>query len=404
MNRFIYLELKKIRNKNNLAICVLFFIIILVPLFYYARVDVLDDKGNVHSGIGGWSILQERTAPVEGVMTTEYLFKMREHYQNSVDKAFIEGEVDTERNLGVKLEFPQNQLHWTVNFPYHRGRTTANNDFNLTDEQITNFYENWGNSFYDHLSDEINYFPYTKHQNELISEKMKSVQTPFTFKYNMGWQFLKIDLSWTLYIFFIFLSFVLSDSFSKDNIKGIDQIILSTKESRRKLINYKVRAACITSTFAYLVYAGMILIFIAIVYSFHGWDIPLQIGAKCFYSLNLLQEGIIYILMGYFAAIVITYCILFLSLLLKRGRVVLAISIIYFCNVETYKMGTGEIIEKVNIFMPQNFVEGLLDIENLFFVEDMILPYVVIALGLGLLYISFFKIAMKLLMKNYYLQ
>jgi hypothetical protein len=56
--------------------------------------------------------------------------------------------------------------------------------------------------------------------------------------------------------------------------------------------------------------------------------------------------------------------------------------------------------------MPQNFVNALLDFNSrkLFFVGDAVLPYAAVALFLGVLYIIFFRVAIGLLMKKYYLQ
>jgi hypothetical protein len=67
-------------------------------------------------------------------------------------------------------------------------------------------------------------------------------------------------------------------------------------------------------------------------------------------------------------------------------------------------MGVGETIQRVMTFMPQNFLIRPLDIENLYFVGDLMLPYAVVALFLGALYISFFRLSIGLLMKRYYLQ
>jgi hypothetical protein len=67
-------------------------------------------------------------------------------------------------------------------------------------------------------------------------------------------------------------------------------------------------------------------------------------------------------------------------------------------------MGIGETVRNVMTFMPQNFVVGSMDTEKLFFVGDFMLPYAVVALFLGVLYILFFGTSIRLMMKRYYLQ
>ncbi len=402
MRNFVFLELKKILNKNTVIISLLFLVIILIPMFRYAQnCDVLDEEGNIISGIGGWRILKERT--VEGVMTPEYLRQMRQHYENSVDRPYIQGETDKDRKLEKKLMFPHDTLHWTLNFPYEKYRR-INNDFRLTDEQIHNFYEDWKGCFIEFLSNEQNHFPYTNKQIEIISGKMQAISTPFLYRYDLGWEYLKMDLVSTIYLFFMFLAFILCDAFTKNSSKGIDKVILSTRESRGKLISYKLGAACAFSSLAYLMYIVVMLAFLAAVYTLHGWDSPVQIGTITFYSMNSLQEGLIYIAMGYFATIIVTHLILFLSAVFKRGKLVLALSVICLYMVNTYQMGRSESIQKLMVFMPQNFVNNLLAVDNVFFVGDVVLPYVFVALLLGAVYILFSRVGIHMVMRRYYLQ
>lgn len=402
MRNFISLELKKIRNKNTVIISVIFFIVILFPWFQIAQsIDVLDDEGNIHSGIGGWKILRERT--IEGTITSDYLLQMKQNYQKSVDKPYIEGKVDLDRKLGKKLTFPHDSLHWELNFPYEKYRV-INNSLNLTDEQLSNFYENWKGSFTQYLSNKQNLFPYTAKQIEVISQKMQKVPTPFLFKYDSGWEYMKIGLLNTIHLFFMFLAFILCDGFSKNSTKGIDKVTLSTKQSRKRLISYKLGAACVFSTIAYFIYIAIVLLFVTVVYTLHGWNSSVQIGTVTFYSMNQLQEGLLYIAIGYFSTLVITHLILLLSVIFKRGKVVLVISLIYFYLVNTYQMGRGALITKLMIFMPQNFLNNPIGIENLYFVGNTVFPYVFVALLLGCIYIILARIAISIWMRRYYLQ
>jgi hypothetical protein len=158
------------------------------------------------------------------------------------------------------------------------------------------------------------------------------------------------------------------------------------------------------ATVAYAAYIGVLSVFVLIVFSFHGFDASVQIGTHSVYSLNMLEETLIYVFMGYFSTIVATHFILFLSMLFRRGEIVLAVAAAYFYLVETYKMGIGETVRNVMTFMPQNFVVGSMDTERLCFVGDFMLPYAGVALFLGVLYILFFGTSIRLMMKRYYLQ
>lgn len=158
------------------------------------------------------------------------------------------------------------------------------------------------------------------------------------------------------------------------------------------------------SSLAYLSYIIVMLLFLAAVYTLHGWDSSVQFGTTTFYSINALQEGLIYIALGYFATIVVTHLILFLSVVFKRGKLVLALSLIYFYLVNTYQLGRQELVQKLVIFMPQNFVNNLLGVDDLFFVGNTVFPYVFVALFLGAIYILLFRIGIHLVMRRYYLQ
>lgn len=385
-----------------MIISLLFLTLILFPLFQAARsADVLDDQGTIHSGMGGWRILKERTAA--GVMTTEYLLNMKRLYESSVDKPYIEGTVDTDRKLGKKLMFPHDILNWTLNFPYNTYRVMKN-DLPLTDAQLAHFYEDWKGSFNGYLGNPYNLFPYSQKQIDIISQRMQAVSTPFVFQYEWGWESLKYSLTSTLYLFFMFLAFILCESFARNSSKGIDKVTLSTKESRRKLILYKLRAASLFATVAYLLYVVVLLLFHGAVYTLGGWAASVQFGTITFYSINKLQEVLIYLAMGYVATLVVTHLILLLSVIVKRGRAVLGVSLLYFYFVHTYQMGRGALLERIMTFMPQNFVVDLLSIDKLFFVGNLVFPYVYVALILSVVYILIVRIGIRLWMRHYYLQ
>lgn len=255
MKNFIQLEIKKFLNKSTFVISSLFMIIIIIQLIiiqgtipntWTIEARVLDDEGKLHSGFGAYRIVKERNADIEGYVTPEYLTKLRKH--NFVDRKYIVGEARSMEDFGGQLIYPHVALFTVLNKPYG-GPVNQEVGFLWEENDDALFYENWKASYPGNLIYEPNdNYGFTDRQLEIISEKMEKVETPFLYKYCEGWIFLNWFVSKTLYLFLIMLSFVLCDVYGKNNGKGIDQIILYTKESRRRLIGYKNLSAIVVTT------------------------------------------------------------------------------------------------------------------------------------------------------------
>jgi len=411
MKNFIRLEIKKILNRSTFVISSLFMIIIIIQLIIIQGVihnawtieaNVLDDEGKLHSGFGAYRIVKERNADIEGYVTPEYLAKLRKH--NYVDRRYIMGEARSMVDFGGQLIYPHVTLFSVLNRPYG-GPTTQENGFLWEEEEDVLFYENWEASYPINLIYEPNdNYGFTDRQLEVISEKMKRIETPFLYRYCEGWVFMNRFVSKTLYLFLIILSFILCDVYGKNNGKGIDQITLSTKESRRRLIGYKNLSAIVVTTILYASYIGILLLYTAAVCTLHGWDASAIFGVSTFYySLNMLEMTLICILMGYIASLVITYLILFLSSVTKRGYMVTVLMLPFLYIINKYSLGTFEPFKSMMPYMPQNFVNQSISLYTVRFIGDTILPYAAVGLLLGMLYIILLRIGISISMKNYYL-
>lgn len=327
MNSVTRLELKKLHNKKNYLIGIIFFVMITVIMLTKSSIDVVDNDGEFVSGIGSWKILKEQGISSDGLVTVDYMKKEREKYRNSINKLYIEGIRTDDRDLGLRLEHPQSVLFINLNFPF-RAFKTLHMDMNLNDEEIEGFYENWPNAVERYLG--LSHLKYTEEEIEVIVKKAKQVKTPFYYEYNRGWHSFVYQMSITFYIFLIYIAFVLCDLLAKDNENGIEQMALSTRDSRKILYIRKLHAAEIFSSIAYLCYIVLLLIYSAIVFSLHGANSSIQFFTDAnIFSLTTGQAVFIEIIVGYFSTIVITHLVLFLSVLFKRGKIALLICGIY---------------------------------------------------------------------------
>lgn len=401
MNSVTRLELKKLNNKKTYLIGSIFLVVIIVLMLIRSTTDIVDENGEFLSGIRGWKILKEQGITSDGFVTVDYMKREREKYQNSINKPYVEGVQSEDRDLGLKLQHPQDLLFWELNFPY-RNFGTPYGDMNLTDEEIENFYEHWYLSVGRLLREtESNY---DDEQIEAIINKARDVEAPFYYEYNRGWHLLIYQIERTFYVFLIYIAFILCDLLAKDSESGIEQIALSTKESRKSLFTKKLHAAEIFSTIAYLCYVGTLFIYHGMIYSLHGGSASVQfLEGLYIFSLTTWQAVFIKIIVGYFATIVITHLILFMSAMIKKGKVVLFICGIYIYFVHDYGASISSWIQRLMYFMPQGFIHQVLAIRKLTVVGSFVIPYAAMAIFLSLVYMLILRIAGKIVMKHYYI-
>jgi hypothetical protein len=117
----------------------------------------------------------------------------------------------------------------------------------------------------------------------------------------------------------------------------------------------------------------------------------------------MLEMTLICILMGYVASLVITYLILFLSSVMKRGYMVAASIQLFLYIINKYSLAIFEPFKSMMPYMPQNFVNQSISLYTVRFIGDTILPYAAVGLLLGLLYIIVLRIGISISMKYYHL-
>lgn len=401
MNSVTRLELKKLNNRKNYLIGIVFFVMIIVVMLTRSSTDVLNSKGEIVRGIGAWQVLRNQGISSDGWLTVDHIKKEREKYKNSIDKLYVEGIRTDYKALGIKLEYPQRVLFTTLNFPY-RPFGTLHADMNLNDREIEEFYKNWPVAMERYLREP--YLNYNEQQIKAIAKKAGQIKTPFYYEYNQGWSQLHYMMILTFYIFLIFLGFILCDLFAKDSENGIEQILLSAQDSRKNFYLRKLRAAEIFSSIAYLCYIGLLLIYSAIVFSLHGGNSSIQFYMVTnIFSLTTWQAFFIDVIVGYFSTIVIIHLILFLSALFKRGKIALLICIIYLYLVNEYGRSISVSIQNIMYFIPQQFIRWAMSTEKLTVIGSLVIPYALVSIFLSIAYILIFRILTKVVMKNYYI-
>lgn len=401
MNSILKYEIKKINNKSNWLSSLIFLLTIIVILIPHTGTDVVKNDGTFQSGIKSWGILEEQGKSYDGKLDLSHMKKVRNMYQEGVEKAFIEKKVRHHRDLGLLLEFPSSPLFWEMNFPYSPS-LPPRHDMNLEDYQLEAYYANWIKKAKDILK--VEYPQLNASQLEAIDRQLKSIDTPFYYEFNWGYWRLSYYMEMTLYIFFIYLAFLLSSICARNEIQGVNQIDISTKNGKFILFNNKIKAGVIVSTLAYLAYIIFLISYTGIFNSLHGWNASIQfLEGVYIFNLRIGQYFLLKVLLGWVITIVITYIMVFFSALIKNGVLTLIILVLLFYLINKYMNSTDPMIKSVMYFMPQNFMNEFLGIGRIYIIENMIIPYAVVGVALSFLYIIIIRQVAKIVMYNYYM-
>ena len=399
----IKLEAKKILNRDNILIGCIFLLICLVKIFPYSQsLDMVTGEGDFCSGVAGWSQMKEEGMAYDGVLNQDHMRKVRDLYNSSKDKPFVEQTRSDEGDLGLRLMFPFQWLANSMNFPYGE---LGMQDFsiNLSDQQIDTFYQNRLEGIKEFIGDSNG--SYNDQEIDRIMDKASKVKTPFYYEYNEGWRYLGEFFEMTFYIFLIYLVFVLSSSMSQDSKIGLREMDLSTKKGRLGLYLSKVRAGQIFGTMAYLFYLLFLLLYNLMVYSLHGAHASLEfIDSPAIFNLSSWQAFAVQAFVGFWAMLAMVNIIVLFSVLFKRNKVTLFILGLFLIWVNKWSHSMVPWASILTYFTPQNFVTDTFSIFKVFVLGNQVLPYGLLGICLSLIYIAISRILAMPLMDFYYLK
>jgi ABC-type transport system involved in multi-copper enzyme maturation permease subunit len=191
----------------------------------------------------------------------------------------------------------------------------------------------------------INTFEYRSTKNQL--DKETALGEP-QFANTVEWG--NLFTNWgdviMLFILFIPLAFIISPVFSRESATGMDNLILSSRNGRRKIVTAKLGAVAVTAVTILGIYLLATFVFgFLSVGSLEGWDaalraVPTYVRAP--FGLSNLQFTLVSALWVLLSDTTFALVVSFISSRLKNQIAVLGVSlIVLFLNIGLNALGTG---------------------------------------------------------------
>lgn len=325
-------ELKKIISRKSTIIGV----ILLLGLFIISfTIQLSNEKygGNL-TGISAISKRKEVFASLSGNLTENKLSdiigihnKLRINPENlPIDEYSLSG-------LNDSAYFKYWEKYQDIDFLLVK----ANSPIGFTDfEAINKLTPKDASNFYLSRQDKISKFiddnGYSAKEKEKIISLANDMDKPLYYDYSDGWKNLlrEMDDAAGIYILAI-ICICIAPLFSSEYQTQVDNIILSTKYGRDKLIRAKFKAATIFTTIIYLGSIIFITCLRLFTYGFDGWNCKIQTSSSYWYSMyniNFLQAFLLATLLGYIASLVIMSMAMFISAKLKTPFTTIIVSIL----------------------------------------------------------------------------
>lgn len=366
-------ELKKLCNKTTrIAISSLVIIIsVFVILGSYAdsSIQVITENGDIVKGIIAHRVLREESLDIEGTLDTEYLNNLVKEYNFSKQK-----EVFKDNPHMMKYRFVNyfiNAIHYGANMmPFY---SDLDFDFLDTEEE---FYEYYKKSLLNKRKEFNGLFKYTDKQLKVIEQKIDKLE-PLKFGYNKGLTNFIESFSAYFTLLLIVIVFVIGTLFSKDAANGVDELLLSSKYGRKKIMNTKILAGNIMSSFIYLLFIITLLLIHGIFASLDGFTTSAQsYWINCISNINLGTGILIMIFRGFLAVLVIANLVIFISIVCRTSKFGVGGSLVILIMIirGTYTTDMNKL--HVNPIFAATSLDGrLVDFEVYYFINDVMIPY-----------------------------
>lgn len=225
---------------------------------------------------------------------------------------------------------------------------------NLTIEQADNFY----NLRYTKLEEAINSNTLNDNSKAKLLSLDKEVKKPFTFDYIDGYQrFLAIMYTTGMLICFA-SAILLAPLFSGEYTNRTDQLLLSSKHGKKKLIHAKLFTGITLSSGICLILTVITYFQCMLTYGFDGGDAPFQLLVPmCAYPLTMGQVALLLSICILCANIFSTAITLFLSAKLKSPfGVIIIISIITIMPIFITIPDTNIFLHNILSLIPSNMM------------------------------------------------
>ncbi|MCB5560539.1 hypothetical protein [Anaerosalibacter bizertensis] len=182
---------------------------------------------------------------------------------------------------------------------------------NLSNDELNNFYSNW-----DKAAIEKDGKHYT-----ILENKAKKVDKPFIYEYNDGLFYL-VDQFKDLFLFaFIVIAIVLSSIFSEDSLQGLEEVSMSTKYGRERLVIGKLKCGIFLSIVVYILFLLVMNIIVGSIFTLRGGNTSIQfINILSLWNISMGKGYLLLIFLGLLATMTMALFVMYISVKSRKSK------------------------------------------------------------------------------------
>lgn len=309
MDKLFLWEWKKI---NKLILC----FILLISLFIMSILIILnagsmtwiDSSGKKLSGKSAIDAKIATVSNIEGKVTSEKLI----NYVNEYKKFYKEGKEEDNKEYVKYCQPFEDYINRLVYPIYNDGNQELKNLItNLSNDELNNFYSNW-----DKAAIEKDGKHYT-----ILENKAKKVDKPFIYEYNDGLFYL-VDQFKDLFLFaFIVIAIVLSSIFSEDSLQGLEEVSMSTKYGRERLVIGKLKCGIFLSIVVYILFLLVMNIIVGSIFTLRGGNTSIQfISILSLWNISMGKGYLLLIFLGLLATMTMALFVMYISVKSRKSK------------------------------------------------------------------------------------
>lgn len=309
MDKLFLWEWKKI---NKLILC----FILLISLFIMSMIIILsagsmtwiDSSGKMLSGKSAIEAKIATVSNIEGKVTSEKLIS----YVNEYKKFYKEGKEEDNKEFAKYCQPFEDYINRLVYPIYNDGNQEPKNLItNLSNDELNNFYSNW---------DKAAIGKGGKHYT-ILENKAKKVDKPFIYEYNDGLFYL-VDQFKDLFLFaFIVIAIVLSSIFSEDSLQGLEEVSMSTKYGRERLVIGKLKCGIFLSIVVYILFLLVMNIIVGSIFTLRGGNTSIQfINILSLWNISMGKGYLLLIFLGLLATMTMALFVMYISVKSRKSK------------------------------------------------------------------------------------
>lgn len=407
MGALVKFEYRKLWNKVSVVTVIAMFVISSLHTFIYLDLNsqwrAIDKDGEIVSGLASYRALKEASKDIEGVMDGKYLKSLKEKYELSIDRRYLDEHRGFLGTGGMtKYMYP----NYFVNYAYYsyymsNGNDKIGIDYDFLDSE-ERFYKKYREAVREQLLYENKYaglLKFTKPQLEVLDQKIAEISTPVKVAYCQGISNFMNWFNLEYPVFYVVLAFTLACTYAKDSLSGVSEISLSAANGRKKDFRARWIAGNLFAASVYLIFIGVLLAEHGAAATFSGFGASAQTyWFNCIFNINIGTGMILKIAGGLLGALVFANFTMLMSCVFKNIKPASAVSVLAALAL-TKLSGT---YSQIKLLYPLQFSTDAV-VKDFFFFGKILIPYAAVVMLLTIAYIGLFGFCLGRMNRKYYL-